>query len=313
MGISSSAYEFVKRSAMDITRRSNSSDKYQFNNRSKGLKKLIIVLAGYKQPLWPMVFPRLAKAAPEDADVCVMSAGKYVEALASLCEERGWSYLSSGTNDVSLVQNVTINLHPAATFIVKVDEDMFVTDTTINKIVSYYEAIKSSSIVNPSLVAPMINVNGVCYRTLLSRLGLLAQYEARFGPARVTTVGAPISDDPEACRWIWEHTVPLERTEAQLVGLTGDLMMAPVQFSIGLIGFERSFWNEIGGFPVKRHMLAMKRSTLGADEEYICRMATFLGRPVVICQDAFAAHFAFGPQYAGMLKFLDERPEIFAA
>ena len=202
------------------------------------------------------------------------------------------------------------SIHPDATQIVKVDEDIFVTADTIKDCMDYYAEVKSSGIANPAFVAPMININGICYRPLLKQLELLEEFEAKFGVARITNLGAPLTDNAEAARWMWQKTAPLEETVTKLARATEPLL-TPVQFSIGLIVMERAFWEEIGYFPVKRHMLMMKKSTLGADEEYLCRMATFFGRPGVICQHAFAGHFSFGRQYAGMLELLTEHPEYF--
>jgi len=311
MSVLAKAYYNAKGLVTATQRKSNLSDRYKFESRSRNLDTAVIILAGYKQPLWPLVFPRLKAAMPADADICVMSAGKYDSALSALCAQNGWSYLGTHTNDVALVQNIAISLHPAATLIVKIDEDMFVTKDTVTLCIDYYKKLKADGIVNPALVTPMINVNGVTYRPLLKHLGLLEEYEARFGPARIATLGSRATDDPIAAQWIWERTAPLEQIAATLTP-SSELLMAPVQFSIGLIVFEREFWEAIGLLPVKRHMLAMKQSTLGVDEDHLCRLATSQSRPVVICQHAIAGHFSFGRQYSGMLGFLGEHPEYFA-
>ena len=311
MGALSSLYNGVKSTYKNQVRKSNLSDKYRFIDRSAKTQTVVIILAGYKQPLWPFVFPKLARAMPEGVDVCVMSAGKYDAELEEICARNKWSYLGTATNDVSLVQNVAISLHPEARTIVKIDEDMFLTDATIKDCLAYYTEVKASGIADPAFVAPMININGVCYRPLLQRLGLLEEFEAKFGVARISTLGVPVTDDAEAARWMWSKTAPLEETVQKLKRSALPGLMAPVQFSIGLIVMERAFWEMIDCFPVKRHMLAMKKSTLGADEEYLCRMATFHARPVVVCEHALAGHFSFGRQYAGMLDLLTEHPEYF--
>ncbi|CAL4869823.1 hypothetical protein MMA231_04115 (plasmid) [Asticcacaulis sp. MM231] len=311
MSLVGQIYGSAKKVFKDRERQSNLRDTYKFVDRKKDSDTVVIVLAGYKQPLYPFVFPRLHAAMPEGVDVCVMSAGKHDPDLEDLCQRHSWSYLATSTNDVSLVQNVATSLHPKATQIVKIDEDMFVTRDTIRDCIAYYAEVKASGIANPAFVAPMININGVCYRPLLKQLGLLEEFEAKFGVARITTLGAPLTDSAEAARWMWEKTAPLEKTVQRLKHTAEPELMAPVQFSIGMIVMERAFWEEIGFYPVRRHMLMMKKSTLGADEEYLCRMATFHARPVVICQHALAGHFSFGRQYAGMLDLLTEHPEYF--
>lgn len=292
-------------------RASNLSDRFQLKDRRHGGHRLVVMLAGYKQPLWPFVFPRFARAVPEGADVCVVSAGRYDAEIDRLCGEEGWSYLATQTNDVCLAQNVAINLHPEARTIVKVDEDIFLTADTLSDTLDYHDAVKAQGIVDPCASAPMLNLNGVCYRPLLRQLDLLDAYEAEFGVARCATVGISATNDPRAAQWIWMHTAPLERTAERLRRAAEPDLMAPVQFSIGVIVFDRAFWEQIGYFPVQRRKLALKIPTLGADEEYICRMAMFYGRPIVVCQHALAGHFSFGAQYPGMLDLLKSNPEYF--
>ena len=80
-------------------------DKVQFDDRRTGSRVLVSILAGYKQELWPFTIPRLCQALP-DCDVCVVSPGIFSEELAQLCRDRGWSYISTKTNDVGLAQNI---------------------------------------------------------------------------------------------------------------------------------------------------------------------------------------------------------------
>jgi hypothetical protein len=304
-------YGRAKAVAMDVRRRSNLSDTYRFVDRRRNAATAVFVLAGYKPQLWPFVFPRLECAMPEEADVCIMTAGKQDDQLQALAEQNGWSYLATRTNDICLVQNIALNLHPAAERIVKVDEDMFVTRGTIRDCLDYYSTVKASGIVNPAFVAPTINVNGVCHRSLLERLDLLEEFETEFGVARVCTLGTALTDRADAAKWMWQKTAPLETTLDRIRDDGAPMLMAPVQFSIGLIVIERSFLEDINLLPVRWHMLMMKESTLGADEEYLCRMAVFFARPIVVCPHALAGHFSFGRQYAGMLQFLAEHPEVF--
>ena len=304
-------YGSVKSAAAKLKRRSDLSDSYQFVDRSSRAATVVIVLAGYKAPLWPYVFPRLERAIPEGTDVCIMSAGRRDEALDELAAKNGWSYLASRTNDICLVQNIAIALHPAATRIVKIDEDVFVTKDTIRDCLDYLTEVKKAGVVDPAFVAPMLNINGVCYRPLLERLGLLAEFEAKYGVARVATLGTALTDDAEVARWMWQKTSPLESTLDRIRGDGAAMLLSPVQFSIGMIVLERSFLDQIGLLPVRRHMLLMQQSTLGADEEYLCRKAVFHARPIVICPHALAGHFSFGRQYGGMLDFLATSPEVF--
>ena len=65
-----------------------------------------------------------------------------------------WSYLAIKTNDVSLVQNVAINLHKSAETIVKIDEDIFVAPDTIRDTVAYFHDVCASGLLTRDLSRP---------------------------------------------------------------------------------------------------------------------------------------------------------------
>ena len=285
-------------------------DRFRLDDRRVGSRVMVCMLAGYKPDLWPFIMPRFRAALPE-ADVCLVSPGMRSERLADICRSAGWSYLSTATNDVGLAQNVCYRLHERAEMLVKVDEDMFLLPDTITTILTEYREIKREGAIDPGFVAPMIPVNGFCYRHLLEMLGLLDEYEAAFGPARLATTGVAIQNNPAAARWVWERSAPLATTAARLAALGRRRLPCPIQFSIGLIAFERRFWESIDYLPVYRRRLLVGLSTLGADEAYICARALETSRPAVVTTAAVAGHFSFGPQYAGLRALLDERPELF--
>jgi len=286
-------------------------DKVQFDDRRTGSRVLVSILAGYKQELWPFTIPRLCQALP-DCDVCVVSPGIYSEELARLCRDHGWSYISTKTNDVGLAQNICFNLHQRAELIVKVDEDMFLLRNSIDNLIGAYRATKAAGIVDPGFIAPLIPINGFCYRYILEELGCLGEFERRFGRARLAVSGIPIQRDPAAAQWMWELTAPLEETFEKLSAGPPRTLPCSIQFSIGLIVFERAFWELFNYFPVERRRLLAGMSTLGSDEAHICRSALALSRPGVVTTAAFAGHFCFGPQYSAMRSLIQSRPDLFA-
>ena len=286
-------------------------DRVRFDDRRRGTGTLVCMLAGHKPDLWDFVMPRFRAALPEDADVCLVSPGVHRQDLALLCASNHWSYLSTATNDVCLAQNIAYRLHDKARLIMKLDEDMFLLPGTLSILASEYWRIKALGTVNPGFVAPVIPLNGFCYRPLLERLDLLKAYEARFGIARIACSGTPLQSDGHAARWIWEQTAPLERTAQHLVTASDDTLLCSVQFSIGLIAFERDFWESTGHLPVFRRRLMAGMSTLGADEEHLCTRAVAQSRPGVVTFATLAGHFSFGPQYAAMKALLDARPGLF--
>ena len=304
-------YQSLNASAHYVAEKLRLRDRYQRAGVQSDRETLVMMLVGYKPDLWPYVMPRFEAALPDDCTVCLVSPGLYREDLASLCQAKGWSYLGTRTNDVALAQNVCLSLHPGARIVVKLDEDMFLLPGTIAALIAFYDQVKAEGIVNPGFVAPMIPVNGFSYRSLLERLDLLADFEARFGPASVMTTGHAIAIDPAAARWIWERTTPLAETQARLQAAPVDMLLSPIKFSIGLIVFERVYWEEFRFFRVYRHRLMAGQSTLGGDEQFLCRECIDRSRPIIVHPQILAGHFSFGPQYQGMMALLNERPELF--
>jgi hypothetical protein len=303
-------YRTLKHWTNEVGRHLKFSDHFQFQDRRRGSTTAVCMLVGYKPDLWPYVIPRFKRALP-DTDVCLVSPGLRNEYLADLCCREGWSYLCTATNDVSLAQNLCYRLHTNAELIVKIDEDIFLLEDTISALVREHRLIKAKGVVDPGCVAPMIPINGFCYRHLLERLGWLDEYEARFGRARIAGSGIAIQNDPAAARWMWERTAPLEETARRLASIPPQILLCPIQFSIGVIVFERLFWETIGHLPVYRRRLLAGLSTLGADEEHICAKAVTSSRPIVVTTTSLAGHFSFGPQYAAMKSLIDSRPELF--
>jgi hypothetical protein len=304
-------YGTLKKGLVSADVYSRLHDRVVFDDRRTGAAVMVCMLAGYKSDLWRFVMPRFRAALPE-ADVCIISPGLRHERLAELCRREKWSYLSTATNDVALAQNVCFRLHDRAKMIVKLDEDMFLLPDTISRLLAAYREIKVDGVVDPGFVAPMIPLNGFCYRYLLEMMGLLNEYEAAFGRARLATAGLAIHNDPAAARWIWERTAPLAATAERLGAQPSGILLCPIQFSIGLIAFERKFWEQVGYLAVHRHRLLAGLSTLGGDEAYLCARALELSRPGVVTTTSLAGHFSFGPQYAGLKALLDEQPELFS-
>jgi len=285
-------------------------DRIRFDDRRNHRPVLVAMLAGYKAELWPIVMP-LFKASLPDSDVCIISPGLYREDLADLCRRHGWSYLSTASNDVSLAQNVCYRLHPGAEMIVKIDEDMFVLPDTIRTLLAEYRDIKNERVMLPGFLAPMIPLNGFCYRHLLTMLGLIDEFESKFGRAQIGTSNLPVHLDPAIAQWIWEHTTPLAKTAATLGRLGRQHLTCPIQFSIGMIVFERAFWESIGYLAVNRRRILSGVNTLGADEAYLCAAAVNASRPAIVTTATIAGHFSFGPQYAPLRSLLAGRPELF--
>ena len=51
---------------------------YQFKDRSHSSDKMVMMLAGYKEYLYPEVFGRFQKYLMPGLDVCIITSGKFV-------------------------------------------------------------------------------------------------------------------------------------------------------------------------------------------------------------------------------------------
>ena len=123
----------------------------------------------------------------------------------------------------------------------------------------------------------------------------------------MATSGIPLQTDAAAATWIWERTTPPAALPARLSVREVRRLLCSIRFSIGLIAFERAFWEKIGFLPIHRRRLLAGTNTLDGDEEYLCAKAVEMSRPTVITTATVAGHFSFGPQYAAMKSLLEER------
>jgi hypothetical protein len=303
-------YKRLKRLAGAIDRRTRITDRYTFDDRQSGERTLVCVICGDKPSLLPFTLPALA-AATRGMYVCLVSPGVHRSDVADACRRLGWSYLATRTHDAALAQNVCYRLHADVELIVKIGEGVFLLPGSIETLLAKFHEIKAQGVIDPGVVAPLVTLDGACYRVLLERLGLLESYEARFGTARVSAAGAPIDSDAAASAWIWEQTYPLARSADRLAALPEQDFQAAIRFSGDVCVFERTFWEKVDYYPVYRRRLMVGRDTARSDADHLSASAMALSRPVVIASRVLAAKFASEQQYSQMLPLLDRRPELF--
>jgi hypothetical protein len=253
------------------------------------------VSTGFKEYLWDLTLPRLERFAPPGWDVCLCSAGVESARLARAAERNGWSYLASENARVAAPLNLAIERHPAARWVTKLDEDVFVPAGAFETLLAGYRAFEAEGRYLPGFVAPVINVNGFSYTNFLDVLGLAAEYAERFGELRRAITGVRIHHDPAAARWVWERSLPFDAVARRFAELPFSYEPIPHQFSIGMILFERSLWESMHGLKTGRRPPGM-----GVEEIGLARFCVERSRVMALVQNAFAGHFAFGPQDAGM-------------
>lgn len=291
---------------------------HEFIDRSKGHEKLCIVLAGYKELLWDDVFGRLAAFVPNDVDVCIMTSGLIDERLMDIAEAHGWSYLSTGVNHLSLVQNLAIDLHPHAKWIYKIDEDMFLTEGFFEVLYDTYRSVERDSLYRPAFVSPLINVSCYGHLRLLSKLDLLDDFRKTGLTDMKYSDGLhhnrQVIDEPEVAKYMWGKTQPvlrdIDRLTRRFADGSPEYTICPVRYSIGAILFTRDAWEEFGHFPIT---FVGGEYGLGDDEEHICHYACFTGRVMVISENVVVGHLGYGGvQTKEMLEYYKCHREQFA-
>lgn len=285
---------------------------YQFDDRRKKSKDLLVILAGYKEFVWESVFQRIKGYVPEEIDVCVVTSGLVSSQLKDMCRKYQWSYMSTKRNHVSLVVNLAIWLHPEAEFIYKIDEDIFVTRGIFETMKTTYLQVERDSDYEVGFVTPLIPVNGYGYVRILEIFGAEKSWEELFGEIKYTDCYChhkAIHDNPKAAEFMWggdNGQLPdLDFMADYLRNQVFKYSICPIRYSIGCILFHRNNWIRMGMFPVLEH------SNMGADEEYLCKYCLMQARTMVVAENAVAGHLSYGPQHKVMERYYKEHREQF--
>ncbi len=296
----------VERALAGLVRRRNLTGSSYFVDRSTGSHAVAVVLAGYKPYLWDITLARLERFLSPEIDVCLVSPALRSGPLEVLAERRGWSYLSTRANYVSLAQNLAIARHPDARWVIKLDEDIVIGEGFFERLLAAYERVVAGGRYRPGFCAPVLNVNGFSYLRFLQTMGLEAAYRERFGELRLAAGEIPATNDGEAALWLWRHSLPFDEVAARFAAQPPAFSTVPHRFSIGAILFEREFWDSFGGLLVRP-----PAGALGVDEASICRKCVDMSRAMIVAHDVFAGHFSFSAQETFMREHVDElRPEL---
>lgn len=283
--------------------------KYTFIDRSNHRSNLCIILAGYKEILWNDVFGRIKKYAPKDIDVCIVSSGLYSKKLDEIAKNNNWSYLSVKKNKVTLAQNVAINLFQDAKMIYKLDEDIFVTKNFFKNLMNTYEKAQEDYF-KVGFVAPLIPINGYAHVRVLEKIGLINNYENKFGKAKHDwdTEGRIVKNS-EVAKFMWgESEIKLrdiDKLDNEFSKEEFKYSICPIRFSIGAILFSRKLWDDMGRFKVGIG------NNMGVDEIQICNYLLSDSRTIIVSENTLVGHFSFGPQTKEMLNFYEKNRNIF--
>lgn len=274
-------------------------------DRSRKSKYLVLVGAGHKPDLWPLVLPRLKKFCPADYDVCVVSPGVSNRKLAQICEQNGWSYVETRANKLAVAQNFAIARHPSAEWIFKLDEDIVVGEGFFEGLLQCHAETESEKRFRTGFVAPLLNVNGFSYRILLEMLECRAEYESLFGPALQACRECAAHLETEAAIYLWKITQPFDELAARFRALPHATSICPHRFSIGAILLTRALWEEMEGFTIAAP------GSLGVDESDICAYCVDQSRVMVVSHNVLAGHVGFRAQTDAVLREISGRPDLY--
>lgn len=279
--------------------------KYKFINRAKNKENLCIILAGYKDFLWDEVFYRIKKFSNENIDICIVSSGVYSEGLAQIAEKNDWSYLSTKDNKVTLAQNIAISLFEKATYIYKLDEDIFVCQGFFESLKSTYERVEKNERYRIGFVAPLLPINGYGHIKVLEKLNLLEDYEKKFGRTYYSSsADNKIMVNVDTAKYIWNATYDIDKISEQFLKDEFKYSVCPCRFSIGAIYFARDTFEKMGKFDVD------KTNGLGKDERQFCYFSVIESKVMIISENTLAGHFCFGPQNTEMKKMYLENKVV---
>lgn len=284
----------------------NFMGKYYFEDRSRGGNKLLIVVAGYKEYLWDIVFERIYKYVDDDIDVCICVPGIDDKRLRNISKNRKWSYLNTVENKLSLAQNLAIRLHKNAKYIYKLDEDIFIGKNYFKNIFNVYIKVSEDGIFNPGLIIPTLNLNGSTYLDFLKCIGKLDDYRNKFNELKSSCLNIKCHYDSSSAIYLWENSFPFDLTVKKFEDENkNNYKVVPHRVSIGAIFFDREFYNKLGAFRVA------PAGFLGVGESDVCSFCMENSYPIILALNTFAGHFGFGPQNERMKKFFKENRERF--
>jgi len=271
--------------------------------RVRHATRLIMIVAGYKRELWPLTLLRIKEHAPADSDVCVVSPGKAEPELIDACRGMGWSFLATKANKLALAQNLALELHPAAEWIHKLDEDIVVAAGYFESLEATFHHALEVDECRVGFVAPTLNVNGFSYRSFLKFVApaKLIEFRTRFGDSRSSCVDTAAWREPQAAQFLWEQSLPFDPLAALFLSRPPGYDICPHRFSIGAIFFHRTLWTDSGTFTVAREGL------LGVEEADLCKFCCDRARLMLVSHNTFAGHVGFFSQAAHMIPWLTAR------
>ncbi len=278
---------------------------YHFINRSKNRENLCYILAGYEPVLWENTLGRIEAFQSNEIDYCIVSSGKYDETLNQIALRNNWSYLYTDQNQVCYIQNLVIELHPAAEYIIKMDEDIFIGRNFFNSMVAEFHKIEKEGDYRIGFAAPVIPLNCSGYVSYLKLSGTKNSYEHRFGRAYKSRFSA-VFNVVETAEFLWD-TMDTFDSMADQFALNKGYEICDCYFNIGCIMYTRERWLMMGKWPENPD-----DSGMGTDEGYIYSDNVEKDLSIYEIKSVLVGHLAFGHQKERMMAYYKKNSAKFS-
>lgn len=277
---------------------------YHFTDRSRGKRYLCYILAGYEPVLWKDTLGRIEAFQDENVDYCLVSSGKQDNTLAEIAEWNQWSYLYTETNQVCFIQNLVIDLHPSAEYMIKMDEDIFVGEDFFGQMIRGYHLVEREGEYHIGFVVPVVPLNCCGYASYIDLIGKKEEYEKHFGRAYKSRFSA-VFNVAETAEFLWDTMDTFDGMAERFLENSGYTIL-DCYYNIGCIMFSRERWKMMGRWPE-----IPGEAGMGRDESYICQDNRTKDLAIYELKNVLAGHLAFGHQKKRMLEYYGEHGEKF--
>ena len=98
--------DILKKSFFKFIKLTSFTRRYQFEDRSNNSDTLCMILAGYKEFTWDIVFKRIKEFSDENMDICIVCSGWYSERLSKIVKDNDWSYIVNKRNTIIFINNL---------------------------------------------------------------------------------------------------------------------------------------------------------------------------------------------------------------
>lgn len=286
--------------------------KYSVEGDITNKKIMLFVLAGYKEYLWEDVFDRIKQNEIANMEVCIASSGRYCSKLSDICKKNDWVYVSTKLNNMCVLTNIVLKLFPEATYIFKLDEDIYIPQNYFENMISAYDYIeRNEPKFSIGYICPFLPLGFFSMYDYLEKKGCLDEFQSKFGTLRLggTTINPFFRENKGVDRYIWEKIGVFDDEANSIYSEGFSYTICPTRTGIAAILFKREFWNELGS-------LKRPKGVGWGDEGDESQISAFTAKNFHInfrIDNILVGHFAFGGAEPQVLKLKDEHPEYFAS